>query len=79
MQNSQIIVSIGLELAKDAWQLIHDAKHPDYANKVVEGVKVALAQVIQHALSQQSAPAQKNACVAPVVEEVKTEASVDAA
>ncbi len=42
-------ISIAIELAKDLWQLIHDAKHPDHASKVVEGVKNQLGKCIQEA------------------------------
>jgi hypothetical protein len=43
-------ISIGIELAKDLWQLIHDAKHPHHENRVVEQVKNQLNQAIQKQL-----------------------------
>lgn len=39
-------ISIGFELAKDIWQLLHDAKHPHHESKVVEAVKNQLATCI---------------------------------
>ena len=55
-------VTFAVELAKDIWQLLHDAKHPDHASRVVENIKDQLSQHIQEAQStspvDQAAPCQ---------------------
>jgi hypothetical protein len=40
-------ISIAIELAKDIWQLLHDAKHPHHESRVVEGIKNQLANSIK--------------------------------
>lgn len=43
---SPTTISIGFELAKDIWQLLHDAKHPHHESRVVESVKNQLVKCI---------------------------------
>lgn len=59
MQNRQVVVSIPLELAKDVWTLIHDAKHPHHENKIVEQVKTNLGQFIAQSMNSHSVAAQQ--------------------
>lgn len=43
------MISIGIELAKDIWQLLHDAKHPHHESRVVENIKTQLANAVNQA------------------------------
>jgi len=76
MQQKSIIVS--MELAKDLWTLINEAKHPHHESKVVEQVKGALMQLVQQELMKPQQPGEEPQCVAPISTE-ETQENPDAA
>lgn len=63
MQN---VVMISLDLAKDLWTLINDAKHPHHESKVVDQVKNGLMQLLRQSMAQEQKPqAASGECVKP--------------
>lgn len=52
-------ITIPLELAKDLWTLISDAKHPHHESKVIDQIKNNLGQYIAQSMNNNALAEQK--------------------